>query len=286
MIHSKNAFVVDENTLFYIIPDDHNENRNKELYSAVCEYLPMTDNPDEADCYVVIGGDGTLLNAVRDYARKEKSLPILPLNGGTVGKNLIDVSPENFRIFALAIMSNQCTTVEFPMLSTISTEENGEKEVFYSFNDSWIDRKESQSVKYSIEIIDNNFPDHPIFLGDEQNISGDGILFATPAGSTGYSRMLGEMVLPLQGNTVLISPMSSMIDKRKVHSFAINEDQALKIRFYDIDFRPTRLAIDGKYLLSNVKEIEVRLASKEHNVKLLTDRPSRFMEKQIQFIAH
>lgn len=284
-------FIVNESTEFFIMPDPYNEARNVELYNDVRRYLKITDDPTRADAYLCIGGDGTLFKAVRDPVRKKLNLPILPLNGGTVGKNLIDIESGKFTEFAAKLLHNQCNLVEFPMIEIEATNTEGETRTFYAFNDIWVDRLMSQSVRYDVFIEDKERFDGHIKLSEDY-ISGDGILFCTPVGSTGYARMLGEMVLPLHSNTILVAPMASMTDKRKVHAFAINRNQSLRVDFHDADFRPARLAVEGVYIDYEetgkhffAQSIRIKISSPEHNIKLVTDDPIKFMQKQIDFIA-
>ena len=91
-MREKNYAKLNKDSLFYIYKTSHNYDRNTELYDSVINLVKSTEDKSKAEAVIVIGGDGSLLDVVRDESLK--GLPVLPINGGTVGKNLIDVAPE------------------------------------------------------------------------------------------------------------------------------------------------------------------------------------------------
>lgn len=288
-----NSFMMGQNTKCFLLKDEFNFNRSERIYSALEDRLNLTENPDEAGCFIAVGGDGSLLKAVLHPQRGSK--PIIGLNSGTVGKNLIDVKGGNLDLFIDKFLAGECLLIKFPMIEVVATSIDGRTRTFHAFNDAWVDRQYARSVRYHLGIRSAEFTsaeDDTISLCDSF-ISGDGVLVCTPVGSTGYARMLGEMVLPLHTNTVLVNPMASMVDKRKVHSFALDYNQTLHVQFDDLDFRPNRLAVDGVYVDFEesgnhfcVREITVRMENPDiKSVTLVCSDMNIFMKKQIDFIA-
>ena len=147
-------------------------------------------------------------------------------------------------------------------------------------------------MRYELAIQDEAFDQEIEFISDSF-ISGDGVLFATPMGSTGYSRLLSETVLPLHKNTMMVNPMNCMVlaSKRIVHSFAAAKDQKIHISFKDIDFRKNRLAVEGVYLTNdgeyiNVKELTIHLESEgKEYLEIIARKKEDFVKKQMAFIA-
>lgn len=274
---------------FFLMKDDFNQVRSSHIYDALALRLNLVDHPKDSDCFIAVGGDGTMLKAVTHPERCEK--PILALNSGTVGKNLIDVDGEKLCQVINDLLDNKCFEISFPMIEVVAINVSGKSTTYHAFNDAWVDRASVRSIRYRMSVEDSelsNFDCGSIDLCDDF-ISGDGVLVCTPVGSTGYARMLGEMVLPLHTKTFLVNPMASMVDKRKVHAFALDYKQTLHVRFEDLDFRPNSLAIDGCDYDQDgdfIKELHVRMANPdEKNVVLIHNNMSSFIRKQLDFIA-
>lgn len=273
---------------FYLFLDKYNQNRSKELFEAVQLEFNIVENISDATAVIVIGGDGTLLKVARDSSLNK--LPILAINGGTVGKNLIDVSSDDIPELQQKIINNECKLLDFPMIEVNVVDENSINHTFHAFNDIFIDRFHAHTVKYSAQI--NSVGEDPIHI-THSPISGDGILVSTPVGSTGYARMISEMILPLNQESLLICPMASMVleTKKKVHGFALTKEQDLNVQFKDTDFRPARIALDGIYIndsngeLLFVKDATFRLASDSHKITLISPSKNNFISKQMDFIA-
>jgi NAD+ kinase len=283
-------FRCDQNTPFYVVRDAYNLARSQWIFDAIDRNLKVTDDYSQAKAVIVIGGDGSLLNAVRKH--NPSHLPVLALNGGTLGKNLVDVKKETIDAFLQDIvLTSQCELMALPMLSVAVTDIENINHQFYVFNDVWADRLDAVSVRYQLTVIDPSFDeDIPI---TEEYVSGDGILASTPIGSTGYARMLGEMVLPLHKTTIMVAPIASMMvsNKRKVHALALDEHQSLLVNFIDTDFRKARLAIDGEYIKKAhdylvPKKMVISVANSPKRVVTLI-LPSRvdFLKKQMSYVA-
>lgn len=274
---------------FFLMKDDFNKARSSHIYDALELRLNVVDNPQDSDCFIAVGGDGTLLKAVTNPDRGAR--PILALNSGTVGKNLIDVDGEKLDHLISDLLNNKCFQIKFPMIEVLAICANEKITTYHAFNDAWVDRASVRSVRYRMSVEDSelaNFDCGPIDLCDDF-ISGDGVLVCTPVGSTGYARMLGEMVLPLHTKTFLVNPMASMVDKRKVHAFALDYKQTLHVSFEDLDFRPNSLAIDGcdyDHAGDLIKGLRVRMANPdEKSVVIIHNNMSSFIRKQLDFIA-
>jgi NAD+ kinase len=281
-----------KDTMFFLYETEHNLGRSPELYSKVKQFLNLTKNKSDAEAVVVIGGDGSLLDVVRDVSLN--GLPVLPINGGTVGKNLIDLKPEEIESFIKDyLFQGKCVRLKFPKLVAEIIDDKGNEHLVSAFNDIWVDRQDSLSIRYDLSVIDDDIEGEIGFLSDSP-ISGDGVLFSTPMGSTGYSRLLSETVLPLHRNTMLVNPMNCMVQKSKriVHSFGVESDQAIHVTFQDIDFRKNRLAVEGTYLRDsndnyiNVKELKIHLKKKSNNyLEIIARRKKDVIKKQMDFIA-
>ncbi|MDK9790655.1 NAD(+)/NADH kinase [Vibrio sp. D431a] len=271
---------------FYLPLDRFNSERCSWIYEAVKRHFTIVDSPEESDAFLAIGGDGTLLSTVRDPSRGNK--PILALNGGTVGANLIDVTPENIDEVLEEIAKNQYDIELFPRFELTATDINGVEKSFYVFNDAWADRLDAACVRYRAKMTSFN---HTQDLSDD-DMSGDGILFSTATGSTGYARMHCDIICPHGSNIVLCVPMCTMINKRKTPATIIEEETEYSVEFIDTHFRKTRLAVDGVYIKDEEgnyfvpQHIAVKICkSIKQYVKLITSNKESFKNKQYNFIG-
>lgn len=158
-------------------------------------YAPFDDYRDflvhRIDCVIVMGGDGTMLNAVTLV--RDSGVPLLGINLGRMGflatieKKLIQQSVEKLR-------RGQYLVEERVMLYLESHPEIF-GEMPFALNDCTLLKRDTSSM---ITI-------HTFLNGDYLNSYwADGIIIATPTGSTGYSLSCGgPIVFPRSGNFVL-----------------------------------------------------------------------------------
>lgn len=149
----------------------------------------------EAECAIVLGGDGTLLKAARDMIEYE--IPLLGINLGTLGY-LAEVESSNIEQALDKLLTGKYTREERMMLS--GTVFHKGKEVVHDFalNDIVIARCGSlQMLKFNIYV-------NGRFLN---GYSADGIIVATPTGSTGYNMSAGGPIVEPSANLILLTPI-------------------------------------------------------------------------------
>ena len=131
-----------------------------------------------ADVCIVLGGDGTILTALRRYA--DTGVPVFAVNYGTVGF-LATIDPED-----LAMGLERAFTGEFDKMRLPSVSVSGLGESFFGFNDVSFHRKPGARVV-----------DLAYSVGDTEigRVRSDGLVCASPAGSTGYNLANGGPVL-------------------------------------------------------------------------------------------
>jgi NAD+ kinase len=136
----------------------------------------------ESDLIVTIGGDGTLISAVRrshDYG-----IPVLGIHAGKLGF-LADIALDELDGFLAQVEAGEYRIDERAMLEARITTEAGEKRVV-AFNDIVITRP---SISKMIHI--ETFVDGRAF----NTYFGDGVIVSTPTGSTAYNLSAGGPVL-------------------------------------------------------------------------------------------
>ena len=91
---------------------------------------------DDADLILVVGGDGTMLHAIREYWRLR--LPFIGINAGHLGF-LMNQKPFD-SLDALEVVAYR-----MPMLNTVVESTSGEMQRHLAFSDAWIERQTGQA---------------------------------------------------------------------------------------------------------------------------------------------
>ena len=206
---------------------------------------------ENSDILVTLGGDGTLISAVRRSFKHD--IPVLGVYAGTLGF-LADIKLEELEDFIEKMMQGEFRVDERSILEVTFTQNNKEIKQ-YAFNDIVLTR---HSVSNMIHI--ETLVDSKAF----NTYFGDGVIVSTPTGSTAYNLSAGGPVLFPLTNVFALTPICPhSLTQRPVvlpGKFAI-EMKTPKER--------ALLIIDGqdKYELEQDESIHIELAQKR--VKLI-----------------
>jgi NAD+ kinase len=185
----------------------------------------LKGKPEEGDVVVVLGGDGTVLKAVKLLERNQ--IPILGVNFGKVGF-LSEV--ESWELSeALEKLLRGSYKVESRMMIEVSTEERKE----LALNEAVIGRGgKPRPISLQLFLNDNFF----------QNFLADGIIVATPTGSTAYSFSAGGPVVSPQAEVILCSLICpySLFNRPLI----LGGEESLKIRLAQGE--GVELSVDGR----------------------------------------
>jgi NAD+ kinase len=154
--------------------------------------------PDEADVIVALGGDGFMLHALHQFRAHNK--PIYGMNQGTVGFLMNEFDEEGL---PERIDRAELATVH-PLRMTAHTA-NGETVEALAINEVSVFRETRQAAKLRITI------DGRVRL---EELVCDGILLATPAGSTAYNLSAHGPILPLGAGVLALTPISAFRPRR------------------------------------------------------------------------
>lgn len=132
-------------------------------------------SPAEAEVLVLLGGDGSLLHAVREYG--DLNIPFIGINFGDQGFFMNDrVDPETL-LTLLQNSGEDFSETKFKLLDVKFEGADGRKQRVFAFNECVLKNDEGQAVHLKI-FID----------GEELNrFSGDGVMISTAQGTTGYA---------------------------------------------------------------------------------------------------
>jgi NAD+ kinase len=187
-------------------------------------------NDFEADLVLSMGGDGTFLRAASYVGNK--NIPILGINTGRLGF-LADVSPEEMEDTFKDIYNHNYKVEDRSVLQVIS---NGQPLKGYpcGLNEIAVLKRDSSSM-ITIHTSING-----AYLTTYQ---ADGLVIATPTGSTAYSLSIGGPVIVPHSNTIAITPVAP--HSLNVRPIVINDDWEITL---DVESRSHNflVAIDGR----------------------------------------
>lgn len=188
--------------------------------------------PADTDCVLVLGGDGTLLQAARDLYTGD--IPLIGINLGNIGY-LAEIEVSHMEEALLKLIRDEYIIEERMMLTG-----NVEGSVLAegkAFNDVVITRSGSlQIVQYDIYVND-------CFL---YSCQADGMIVSTPTGASGYNMSAGGPIVSPVANLILLTPICPhSINNR---SIVLSPDDRIKIVIPDKAEREQRAEVhfDGK----------------------------------------
>lgn len=151
--------------------------------------------PKGTECIIVLGGDGTLLRAARCAA--DEKVPLIGVNLGTLGY-LAEIGNDDLEEALDRLMKEEFTREKRMMLSgsVINGAESGRSD--FALNDIAITRKGSLQI-----IVLHIYVNGQLL----QTCHADGILVATPTGSTGYNLSAGGPVVEPHAELILLTPI-------------------------------------------------------------------------------
>lgn len=147
-----------------------------------------------ADCVIVLGGDGTILRVAEPCAKN--NIPILGINLGKVGF-MAEISIMQINDACTALLSDKYEIENRMMIEVTVLEQSGEKSTYHALNDVVISKAHSSMIL--LEMYSDN---------EQLNrYKADGLIIATPTGSTGYSLSAGGPVADPKTEIFIASPI-------------------------------------------------------------------------------
>ncbi|MBS6195582.1 MAG: NAD(+)/NADH kinase [Clostridiales bacterium] len=160
------------------------------------DYTDASKIPDDTQCVIVLGGDGTLLQTARDVVDKE--IPLFGINLGTLGY-LAEIDQHSIYPALDKLMSDRFTIERRMMLAGRVFRDGKEIASDIALNDIVISREGALRV-----VRFNNYVNN-IFLN---TYKADGIIISTPTGSTGYSLSAGGPIISPEGSMILMTALA------------------------------------------------------------------------------
>lgn len=245
-------FFVDKNIQLYI--DDSSNYKNDQA-----EYLSHKEFSKTIDLMIVFGGDGTLLNSARQYLEYE--IPILGVNMGNVGF-LTDLKVENFHTSMQEILNGNYKIEERNLVSAKFNNNH-----LYGLNEVVIHSGAyAQLMRYRLNVNDK--------VVYEQR--SDGLIIATPTGSTAYSLSAGGPIIHPSLDVWTIIPMlPQSISSRP---FVISSNEKVEMEIFDGPSKNAKICVDGQDDIDVPYGLNIAISKTEKTLKLVHPKDNDFFE--------
>ena len=212
-------------------------------------------------CIIVLGGDGTLLQAAVDLA--ELDIPFLGINMGTLGF-LTEVNKDGIKSALEKLIREEFTIEKRMMLLGRSYEAETVKDETRALNDIVITRRGS------LQIINFN-----IYVNGQllHRFHGDGVIVATPTGSTGYSLSAGGPIVEPKAELILLTPICPHSMHNRSIVLSSKDRVTVEIESSrDGETQEVEAIFDGchKVLLRTGEKIEIRKSKKTTGIVKLS----------------
>lgn len=227
-----------------------------------------TAAPEEADVLVALGGDGFMLQVLHRFGALGK--PVYGMKHGGVGFLM-----NHYRPADLLRRLRAAEPAVLRPLEMLALTESGSSTGSLAYNEVSLLRQTRQAAHIGIDLNGKPRLDELIC---------DGVMVATPAGSTAYNYSAHGPILPLGSRVVALTPIAAF-RPRRWRGALLKADTEVKFRVLDPYKRPVSATADS-HEVRDVVEVTIR-ESADRTVTLLFD-PEHNLEERIlaeQFVA-
>jgi NAD+ kinase len=223
------------------------------------DFVPM----EQAEQVIALGGDGFLLQTLHEMLAADRILPIFGMNRGTIGFLMND-----WRIEGLRERVNGAKAISVAPLSMAAETVAGETFRHPAINEVSLLRETRQTAQIEVSV------NGRVVLPE---LVCDGVLVATPAGSTAYNFSAQGPILPLGTNLVTLTPISPF-RPRRWRGALVPDDLEIFLRVLDPKKRPV-LAVADQHEVRDVANVRVRV-DRSRALTLLFD-PEQALDERI-----
>ena len=244
------SLFINKNIKLYI--DESTDYKNDKA-----KYLSHKEFTENIDLLVVFGGDGTLLNSARQYLEYE--IPILGINMGNVGF-LTDIKVENFHVSMQEILDGSYQVEERNLVSA-----NFNDNHLYGLNEVVVHSGAyAQLMRYRLNVNDK--------VVYEQR--SDGLIIATPTGSTAYSLSAGGPIIHPSLDVWTIIPMlPQSISSRP---FVISSNEKVEMELFEGPCKNAKICVDGQNDIDVPYGVNISISKTKKTLKLVHPKDNDF----------
>jgi len=255
-----NCDMIDTNRLALLASPTDRAREAAEAMRDCINWVPV----EEASAVVVLGGDGYMLDALHQMLDNDAILPAYGLNLGTVGF----LMNRHRGCDGLLKRIEKAKPLTVCPLRMEAIDQDGGVHSSCAINEVSLLRETRQTAK--IEISVNGKVRIP-------ELAGDGVLLATPVGSTAYNLSAYGPILPLDSQMLALTPISPFRPRRWRGAILPDRSQ-VSFRIREPDKRPVAVVADQKEY-RDVAEVRVEIA-RDMEMTLLFD-PGHALDERI-----
>ncbi|MCX7863815.1 MAG: NAD kinase [Novosphingobium sp.] len=220
--------------------------------------------PSEADVLVVVGGDGFLLHTLHEMLDWDRVKPCYGVNLGTV--SFLMNGNDGERPIAERVANAHRVTMR-PLEMHVTTQDDKQL-CYFAINEVSLLRETRQTAKLEVRI------NGRVRM---EELACDGVLVATPAGSTAYNLSANGPILPMGSRMLALTPISPF-RPRRWRGAIIPESAEVEFRVREPSKRPVAAVADQKEV-RDVKSVRI-VASREKELTLMFD-PGFSLEERV-----
>lgn len=202
----------------------------------------------QADVVIVLGGDGFMLQVLHKYMTV-RNIRFYGMNCGTVGFLMNNYDPD----FLLERLGSARAVKLHPLRMFVETVKGKQTELF-AFNEVALLRSSRQAARFRVTV------NHVVRI---QEMVADGVLVATPAGSSAYNFSAGGPIIPLTANVVALTPISPFRPRRWKGAL-LPHDSSIFLEILDPKKRPVNAVAD----FTEITDVSSVLINEQYDIAL------------------
>ena len=228
-------------------------------YPSVEDYVAHTDNT--IDFALSLGGDGTFLTTASMVGHLD--IPMLGINCGHLGY-LAEVQTENIESVLEQLIGNHYTIEQRRMLE-VTCQQDGKIASPYALNEVAI-LKSGLSSMITVDVTLNGEYLH--------NYKADGLLIATPTGSTAYNLSVGGPLLDPHVHAIILSPVAT--HSLNIRPLVVLDDSKIDVKISSRNGN-FLLSVDGRSQVLS-QDIQLHIERSQRTIKLVRINGQTFMQ--------
>ena len=228
----------------------------------LCRLYPCVE-PERAEVIVPLGGDGFMLETLHRFL--SRGVPIYGMHRGSVGFLMNAYRPEGLYERLAAAQP-----VVLHPLEMTARDEHGGHHLALAFNEVSLLRESRQAAKLRVTV------DGVVRI---EELMADGILVATPVGSTAYNLSAHGPIIPLGAGVLALTPISAF-RPRRWRGALLPHEARVEIQALETDKRPVSAVADFSEA-RDVETVEIH-ENRDISMTLLFDRESNLEERVLK----
>lgn len=258
---------------FYIVTNT-TKDKDKKTTRYIQQYLQhkgcvcKEQLTDDVECIIVLGGDGTVLRAAMENLGR--NIPLIGVNLGTLGY-LAEVDKDSIDSALDKLIADKFEVESRMMLTGVPVIAGETKQPMIALNDIVINRKGSLHVIF-----------YKIYVNGHllNTYHADGLIVATPTGSTAYNLSAGGPIVEPKARLVVLTPVCSH-NLMNNKSIILSEEDVLDIVIGDAkegEEQDAEASFDGRYPVTLRTGDSIRILRSEQVTKIIKLSKVSFLE--------